>query len=55
MSISVSVDTTKLDEIIAKLPGNRDKIIRQPLRIFLVKPANARRSKQVHCEITVRW
>jgi len=28
MSFSVSVDTTKLNEIIAKLPGNRDKIIR---------------------------
>ena len=28
MSISVSVDTSKLDEIIAKLPGNRDKIVR---------------------------
>ena len=28
MSISVSVDTTKLNEIIAKLPGNRDKIIK---------------------------
>lgn len=28
MSISVSVDTTKLDSIIAKLPGNRDKIVR---------------------------
>ena len=28
MSISVSVDTSKLNEIIAKLPGNRDKIIR---------------------------
>jgi len=28
MSISVSVDTSKLDEIIAKLPGNRDKIIK---------------------------
>lgn len=29
MSISVSVDTTKLNEIIAKLPGNRDKIARE--------------------------
>ena len=28
MSISVSVDTTKLNEIIAKLPGNRDKIVK---------------------------
>ena len=28
MSISVSVDTSKLDEIIAKLPGNRDKIVK---------------------------
>lgn len=28
MSISVSVDTSKLDAIIAKLPGNRDKIIK---------------------------
>lgn len=28
MSISVSVDTTKLNEIIAKLPGNRDRIVR---------------------------
>ncbi len=28
MSISVSVDTTKLDAIIARLPGNRDKIVR---------------------------
>ena len=28
MSVSVRVDTKKLDEIIAKLPGNRDKIIR---------------------------
>ena len=28
MSFSVSVDTTKLNEIIAKLPGNRDKIVR---------------------------
>ena len=28
MSFSVSVDTSKLDEIIAKLPGNRDKIVR---------------------------
>ena len=28
MSISVSVDTTKLDSIIAKLPGNRDKIVK---------------------------
>ena len=28
MSFSVSVDTTKLNQIIAKLPGNRDKIIR---------------------------
>ena len=28
MSISVSVDTSKLDSIIARLPGNRDKIIR---------------------------
>lgn len=28
MSVSVSVDTTKLNEIIAKLPGNRDKIVR---------------------------
>lgn len=28
MSISVSVDTTKLDAIIARLPGNRDKIIK---------------------------
>ena len=29
MSFSVSVDTSKLDEIIAKLPGNRDKIIKE--------------------------
>ena len=29
MSVSVSVDTTKLNEIIAKLPGNRDKIVRE--------------------------
>ncbi len=44
MSISVSVDTTKLDEIIAKLPGNRDKIIKAArVRIFLAKLANARR------------
>ena len=28
MSISVSIDTSKLDEIIAKLPGNRDKIVK---------------------------
>ena len=28
MSISVSVDTTKLNAIIAALPGNRDQIIR---------------------------
>ena len=28
MSFSVSVDTSKLDEIIAKLPGNRDKIVK---------------------------
>ena len=28
MSISVSVDVTKLNEIIAKLPGNRDKIVK---------------------------
>lgn len=28
MSISVSVDTSKLDAIIAKLPGNRDKIVK---------------------------
>jgi len=28
MSLSISVDTRKLDEIIAKLPSNRDKIIR---------------------------
>lgn len=28
MSFSVSLDTTKLNEIIAKLPGNRDQIIR---------------------------
>lgn len=28
MSFSVSLDTTKLNEIIAKLPGNRDKIVR---------------------------
>ena len=28
MSISVSVDTTKLNEIIAKLPANRDKIVK---------------------------
>lgn len=28
MSISVKVDTAKLDEIVAKLPGNRDQIIR---------------------------
>lgn len=28
MSISVSVDTSKLDEIIAKLPANRDKIVK---------------------------
>ena len=28
MSISVSVDTSKLDAIIARLPGNRDKIVR---------------------------
>lgn len=28
MSISVSVDTTKLDAIIARLPGNRDKIVK---------------------------
>lgn len=29
MSLSISVDTTKLNEIIAKLPGNRDKIVRE--------------------------
>ena len=29
MSFSVSLDTTKLNEIIAKLPGNRDKIVRE--------------------------
>ena len=28
MSFSVSLDTTKLDSIIAKLPGNRDKIVK---------------------------
>lgn len=28
MSISVSVDTTKLNEILAKLPGNRDTVVR---------------------------
>ena len=28
MSFSVSVDTSKLDAIIAKLPGNRDKIVK---------------------------
>ena len=28
MSFSVSVDTSKLNEIIAKLPGNRDKIVK---------------------------
>ena len=28
MSLSISVDTTKLNEIIAKLPGNRDKIVK---------------------------
>jgi len=28
MSISVSVDTSKLDAIIAKLPGNMDKIVK---------------------------
>lgn len=28
MSFSVSVDTSKLDSIIAKLPGNRDKIVK---------------------------
>ena len=28
MSLSISVDTTKLDEIIAKLPANRDKIVK---------------------------
>lgn len=28
MSLSISVDTTKLNEIIAKLPANRDKIVK---------------------------
>ena len=35
MSISVSVDTSKLDEIIARLPGNRDKIVRQAAEYIL--------------------
>lgn len=29
MSISVSVDTTKLDAIIKQIPGNRDKIVKE--------------------------
>jgi len=28
VSLSISVDTTKLNEIIAKLPANRDKIVK---------------------------
>ena len=28
MSLSINIDTTKLNEIIAKLPGNRDKIVK---------------------------
>jgi len=35
MSISVSVDTSKLDEIIAKLPGNRDKIVEESAKHIL--------------------
>ena len=35
MSFSVSVDTSKLNEIIAKLPGNRDKIVEDSAKHIL--------------------
>lgn len=41
MSISVSVDTSKLDEIIAKVPGNRDKIVRESA-VHILRNARAK-------------
>jgi len=43
MSLSISVDTTKLNEIIAKLPNNRDKIVRESAEhiLFVSKQTTA--------------
>ena len=35
MSISVSVDTTKLNELLSKVPGNKDKIVRSTAEYVL--------------------
>ena len=35
MSISVSVDTSKLNELLGKVPGNKDKIVRSTAEYIL--------------------
>ena len=35
MGISVQIDTTKLDALIAKTPGNKDKIVRETAKHVL--------------------
>ena len=50
MSFSVSLDTTKLNEIIAKLPGNRDKIVRETAThiLFVSKQTTAYKNVSGH-------
>ena len=50
MSVSVSVDTTKLNEIIAKLPNNRDKIVRESAEhiLFVSKQTTAYKNVSGH-------
>ena len=50
MSLSISVDTTKLNEIIAKLPGNRDKIVRETAThiLFVSKQTTAYKNVSGH-------
>ena len=50
MSLSISVDTTKLNQIIAKLPNNRDKIIRESAEhiLFVSKQTTAYKNVSGH-------